>query len=340
MEEEYIDYKVLFDMFDSSVNVVQADDLIGDGEIILEDAVVEHGNEFDTNEFDSDLNDVKKFDSKYDFVIKNDGGIYIRNVIKLLTNKLNRDISVDELFCALIVNSDITKEWLVEWLKSRKIDNVIYDSDIVVHQSTKITRDEFLECVKELKRKNNYNRTSFVEYYNSKLFKECKTEYDYFNKAISEDEFDYYEHLYIEEPLKKKYIARLDEYKNCDSSYIQEIENINIDVKGNKQFYRNKKFEKETITKCIEIYKNAHKQTNPTYDDLVQMCNDILFKKVMDGIITPSEYERIKTNKKQIQYYIRLYELDDFIRKMDYKSRKERMEEDVEDAENILNLIN
>ena len=60
----------------------------------------------------------------------------------------------------------------------------------------------------------------------------------------------------------------------------------------------------------------------------------------MEGIITPSEYESIKTNKKQIQYYIRLYELDDFIRKMDYKSRKERMEEDVEDAENILNLIN
>ena len=240
MEEEYIDYKVLFDMFDSSVNVVQADDLIGDGEIILEDAVVENG-----NEFESDLNDVKMFGQKYDFAIKNDGGIYIRNVIKLLTSKLNRDISVDELFCVLIVNSDITKEWLVEWLKSRKIDNVIYDSDIVVHQSTKITRDEFLECVKELKRKNNYNRTSFVEYYNSKLFKECKTEYDYFNKAISEDEFDYYEHLYIEEPLKKKYISRLDEYKNCDSSYIQEIENINIDVKGNKQFSRNKKFEKE-----------------------------------------------------------------------------------------------
>ena len=65
-----------------------------------------------------------------------------------------------------------------------------------------------------------------------------------------------------------------------------------------------------------------------------------MFKKVVEGIITPSEYERIKTNKKQIQYYIRLYELDDFIRKMDYKSRKERMEEDVEDAENILNLIN
>ena len=139
MEEEYIDYKVLFDMFDSSVNVVQADDLIGDGEIILEDAVVENG-----NEFESDLNDVKMFDQKYDFAIKNDGGIYIRNVIKLLTSKLNRDISVDELFCVLIVNSDITKEWLVEWLKSRKIDNVIYDSYIVVHQSTKITRDEFL----------------------------------------------------------------------------------------------------------------------------------------------------------------------------------------------------
>ena len=77
------------------------------------------------NEFESDLNDVKMFDSKYDFVIKNDGGVYIRNVIKLLTNKLNRDISVDELFCALIVNSDITKEWLVDWLKSRKIDNII-----------------------------------------------------------------------------------------------------------------------------------------------------------------------------------------------------------------------
>ena len=93
-------------------------------------------------------------------------------------------------------------------------------------------------------------------------------------------------------------------------------------------FSKNKKFEKETITKCIEIYKNAHNQTNPTYDDLVQMCNDVMFKKVVEGVITPSDYERIKTNKKQIQYYIRLYELDDFIRKMDYKSRKERMEED------------
>ena len=307
--------------------------LFGDG--FLKDFVGKNCNKFDTNS-----NDVKMFDSKYDFVIKNDGGVYIQNVIKLLTSKLNRDISVDELFCALIVNSDITKEWLVNWLKSRKIDNITCDNGIVIHQSAKITCDEFLECVKKLKRENNYNRTSFVEYYNSKLFKECKTIQDYFNKAISEDEFDYYEHLYIEEPLKKKYIARLDEYKNCDSSYIQEIENITIDVKGNKQFFRNKKFEKETITKCIEIYKNAHKQTNPTYDDLVQMCNDILFKKVMDGIITPSEYERIKTNKKQIQYYIRLYELDDFIRKMDYKSRKERMEDDVEDAENILNLIN
>lgn len=144
----------------------------------IEDAVVKNGNEFDSN---------------YDFVIKNDGGVYIRNVIKLLTSKLNRDISVDELFCALIVNSDITKEWLVEWLKSRKIDNVIYDSEIVV----KITRDEFLECVEKLKRENNYNRTSFVEYYNSKLFKQCKTIYDYFNKAITEDDFCYYELLYL-----------------------------------------------------------------------------------------------------------------------------------------------
>ena len=70
------------------------------------------------------------------------------------------------------------------------------------------------------------------------------------------------------------------------------------------------------------------------------MCNDVIFKKVVEGIITPSDYERIKTNKKQIQYYIRLYELDGFIRKMDYKSRKERIEEDLDDAENILNLIN
>ena len=191
--EECDDYKVLFGIFDSSVNVVQADDLIG-GDIILDGAVEENSNKFDTNEFESDLNDVKMVDSKYDFVIKNDGGIYIRNVIKLLTSKLNRDISVDELFCALIVNSDITKEWLVDWLKVREIDNIIYDSDIVV----KITRDEFLECVKELKRKNNYNRTSFVEYYNGKLFKECKTMDEYFNKAITEDEFDRYEHLYGE----------------------------------------------------------------------------------------------------------------------------------------------
>ena len=257
--EEYDDYKVLFGMFDSSVNVVSVDDLFGDSKINLDGGVEENSNEFVSNS-----NDVKMVDSKYDFVIKNDGGIYIRNVIKLLTNKLNRDISVDELFCALIVNSDITKEWLVDWLKVREIDNIIYDSDIVV----KITRDEFLECAKELKRENNYNRTSFVEYYNSKLFKKCKTMKEYFNKAITEDEVDYYEHLYSEQ-LKKIYTTRLEEYKNYDSSYIQEIENINIDVKGNKQFYRNKKFEKETITKCIEIYKNAHKQTNPTYDDLV-----------------------------------------------------------------------
>ena len=161
--------------------------LFGDG--FLKDFVGKNCNKFDTNS-----NDVKMFDSKYDFVIKNDGGVYIRNVIKLLTSKLNRDISVDELFCALIVNSDITKEWLVNWLKSRKIDNIIYDSDTDV----KITRDEFLECVKELKRKNNYNRTSFVEYYNGKLFKECKTMEEYFNKAITEDEFDRYEHLYGE----------------------------------------------------------------------------------------------------------------------------------------------
>ena len=132
----------------------------------IKDAAVKNGNVFDSN-----LNDVKMLDTKYDYVIKNDGGVYIRNGIKLLTSKLNRDISVDELFCALIVNSNITKEWLVEWLKSRKIDNVIYDICIVA----KITRDEFLECVKELKHENNYNRTSFVEYYNSKLFKECKT---------------------------------------------------------------------------------------------------------------------------------------------------------------------
>ena len=194
MEEYDDDYKVLFGIFDSSVNVVQADDLISDGDTIFDGAVEENSNKFDTNGFVSNSNDVKMVDSKYDFVIKNDGGVYIRNVIKLLTSKLNRDISVDELFCALIVNSDITKEWLVDWLKVREIDNIIYDSDIVV----KITRDEFLECVKELKRENNYNRTSFVEYYNGKLFKECKTMEEYFNKAITEDEFDRYEHLYGE----------------------------------------------------------------------------------------------------------------------------------------------
>ena len=54
------------------------------------------------------------------------------------------------------------------------------------------------------------------------------------------------------------------------------------------------------------------------------MCNDIMFKKVVEGIITPSDYERIKTNKAQLRYYIHLYELDGFIRKMDYKSIKER----------------
>ena len=259
--EEYDDYKVLFGMFDSSVNVVSVDDLFGDGKINLDGAVEENSNEFDSNS-----NDVKIIDSKYDFVIKNDGGVYIRNVIKLLSSKLNRDISVDELFCALIVNSDITKEWLVDWLKVREIDNIIYDSDIVV----KITRDEFFECVKELKRENNYNRTSFVEYYNNKLFKECKTMKEYFNKAISEDEFDYYEHLYSEQ-LKKIYATRFEEYKNYDSFYIQEIENININIEGkeNEQFFKNKKFDKEAILKCIEIYKSIHEQNNPTYDDLV-----------------------------------------------------------------------
>lgn len=166
-----------------------------DVELLFDDGFLKDFVGKNCNKFDSNSNDVKMFDSKYDFVIKNDGGVYIRNVIKLLTNKLNRDISVDELFCALIVNSDITKEWLVNWLKSKEIDNnIIYDSEIDV----KITRDEFLKCVKELKRKNNYNRSSFVEYYNSKLFKECKTMKEYFNKAIIEDEFDRYEHLYSE----------------------------------------------------------------------------------------------------------------------------------------------
>lgn len=166
-----------------------------DVELLFDDGFLKDFVGKNCNKFDSNSNDVKMFDSKYDFVIKNDGGVYIRNVIKLLTNKLNRDISVDELFCALIVNSDITKEWLVNWLKSKEIDNnIIYDSEIDV----KITRDEFLKCAKELKRKNNYNRTSFVEYYNSKLFKECKTMKEYFNKAITEDEFDRYEHLYGE----------------------------------------------------------------------------------------------------------------------------------------------
>ena len=166
-----------------------------DVELLFDDGFLKDFVGKNCNKFDSNSNDVKMFDSKYDFVIKNDGGVYIRNVIKLLTSKLNRDISVDELFCALIVNSDITKEWLVNWLKSKEIDNnIIYDSEIDV----KITRDEFLKCAKELKRKNNYNRTSFVEYYNSKLFKECKTMKEYFNKAITEDEFDRYEHLYGE----------------------------------------------------------------------------------------------------------------------------------------------
>ena len=41
-----------------------------------------------SNKFVSNSNDVKMVDSKYDFVIKNDGGVYIRNVIKLLASKL------------------------------------------------------------------------------------------------------------------------------------------------------------------------------------------------------------------------------------------------------------
>ena len=41
------------------------------------------------------------------------------------------------------------------------------------------------------------------------------------------------------------------------------------------------------------------------------------------------EYNEIKTNKKQIQYYVRLYELGGLIRKMGYKS--------IKDAKNIEN---
>ena len=62
---------------------------------------------------------------------------------------------------------------------------------------------------------------------------------EYFNKAITENEVDYYEHLYSEQ-LKKIYTTRLEEYKNYDSSYIQEIENININIEGkeNEQFFK------------------------------------------------------------------------------------------------------
>ena len=69
------------------------------------------------------------------------------------------------------------------------------------------------------------------------------------------------------------------------------------------------------------------------------MCNDVMFKKVVEGIITPSDYERIKTNKKQIQYYIHLYELDGFIRKMDYKSIKERTQGGLFDFDHMNGLF-
>lgn len=77
--------------------------------------------------------------------------------------------------------------------------------------------------------------------------------------------------IYMAKQLNKIYTTRLEEYKNYDSFYIQEIENININIEGeeNNQFFKNKKFDKEAILKCIEIYKSIHEQNNPTYDDLV-----------------------------------------------------------------------
>ena len=120
------------------------------------------------------------------------------------------------------------------------------------------------------------------------------------------------------------------EFNNNNDTYIKTISGRMVDInKGSyKKFFKSKKFDKEFLVNLISDYQKEHNE-NPTYDTIVDLCNTYLRKQIISNGGKREEYNDIRTNKKQIQYYVRLYDLGDLIRKMDYKSRK--------DAKNIKN---
>ena len=119
------------------------------------------------------------------------------------------------------------------------------------------------------------------------------------------------------------------EFNNNDT-YIKTISGEMVDINrgSNKKFFKSKKFDKEFLVNLISDYQKEHND-NPTYDTIVDLCNTHLRKQIISNGGSREEYNEIKTNKKQIQYYVRLYELGGLIRKMGYKS--------IKDAKNIEN---
>ena len=113
------------------------------------------------------------------------------------------------------------------------------------------------------------------------------------------------------------------EFNNNDT-YIKTISGRMVDInKGSyKKFFKSKKFDKEFLVSLISDYQKENNE-NPTYDTIVDLCNTYLRKQIISNGGKREEYNDIRTNKKQIQYYVRLYDLGDLIRKMDYKSRKD-----------------
>ena len=128
-----------------------------------------------------------------------------------------------------------------------------------------------------------------------------------------------------------RYIGdKYDKELKTNDTYIKTINGKMVDInKGsNKGFFKSKKFDKEFLINLISDYQKEHNEL-PTYDIIVDLCNTHLRKQIISNGGMREEYNEIRTNKKQIQYYVRLYELGGLIRKMDYKSRK--------DAKNIEN---
>ena len=97
---------------------------------------------------------------------------------------------------------------------------------------------------------------------------------------------------------------------------------VDINKGSYKKFFKSKKFDKEFLVNLISDYQKEHNE-NPTYDTIVDLCNTYLRKQIISNGGSREEYNEIKTNKKQIQYYVRLYELGGLIRKMGYNSIKD-----------------